>query len=895
MNATPAARLSDALERAARHAPFLRGQIERQRDLTDLLNAGDLAGALAACETGLGDIPPARRLRIGRSRVALVLAIGDLAGLLTLDEVTQSLSDLADRSLDLAIRTAISERMPEAAATGFAVIGLGKHGGQELNYSSDIDPIFLYDPARLPHRAREEPAEAAVRIGRRVIELLQARDADGYAFRVDLRLRPSPEVTPIALPVDAAIGYYESSAVAWERAAFVRARAAAGDRALGERFLEAIRPFVWRRSLDFGAVKEMRAMSHRIRDRHGREAFGPGYDLKRGRGGIREVEFFAQIHQLIHGGRDRSLRSPTTVPALESLRSAGLIGDEAGTMIAAYRLFRTIEHRLQMVDDRQTHALPADAEALDNVAALHGLENGAALIELLRSHVEAVGTIYDGLDDGAGEGLPVGEGLVSALDRAGFHPALAARAVIERWRGGGVRALQSPAAREALEEVLPGLVTALGQAPDPLGALHRLDDIVGRLPSAINFFRLLAARLPLAQLLADILTHAPTLAEALGRRPSLLDGLIDASAFEPAPGVPDLVASFAAAEQVDYERLLDQVRHSVGEKRFALGAQLIEGASDPLEVASGYARVAEAAVQALAGATLADHRRQHGEVPDSEFVILALGRLGGEALTHASDLDLVYLFTGSLERSSDGAKPIEATRYYNRLAQRVTAALTVPTAAGALYEVDTRLRPSGAKGLLAVTIDSFADYQRTSAWTWEHMALTRARPVFGSAEARSAVRAVIEEVLRAPRDSQALLRDVVAMRTDMALHKPPAGPLDAKLIEGGLVDLEFCVHAAQLEHGDGLDPHLPRAISQLVARGLLPASFAQAHDVLTRLLVTLRLVAPDAKEPPAPTRALIARACAFADWDALLEGYAKARQSVAEHWARIVARSKEGQ
>ena len=885
--------LASAIDRAARHAPFLRGELERHRDLADLLTAGDLAGAMAVMGTVPEDAPVARRLRLERGRTALVLAIGDLAGLLSFEQVVEALSDLADRALTTAIETAIAERMPGETARGFAVIGLGKHGGRELNYSSDIDPIFLYDPDTLPHRSKEEASEAAVRIGRRVIELLQARDADGYAFRVDLRLRPSPEVTPIALPVDAAIGYYESSAVAWERAAFVRARAAAGDIELGQSFLDAIRPFVWRRSLDFGAVKEMRAMSHRIRDHHGKAAFGPGYDLKRGRGGIREIEFFAQIHQLIHGGRDRALRSQTTIPALESLAGAGLIGrDECVELAQAYRLYRTIEHRLQMVDDRQTHELPKDEAVLDNVAQLHGLPGGAALIDLLRPHVEAVGTRYDALEGEAATGLPVGEALGPALAEAGFEPPDAARAVIERWRGGGVRALQSPAAREALEEVLPGLVEALGAAPDPNGALHRLDDIVGRLPSAINFFRLLAARPPLARLLGDILSHAPTLAEQLGRRPEFLDGLIDATAFEPAPDVPALIAALGGSETDDYERVLDHVRRAVGEKRFALGVQLIGGSSDPLEVAAGYSRVAEAALQLLAAATVEDHARQHGRVPDSELVILALGRLGGGALTHASDLDLIYLFTGAMDAVSDGPKPLEATRYYNRLAQRVTAALSVPTAAGALYEVDTRLRPSGSKGLLAVTIDSFADYQRDSAWTWEHMSLTRARPVFGSPQGRAQAQVVIDDVLRRPRDAAKLLKDVVSMRTDMAKHKPPAGPLDAKLSDGGLVDLEFCVHAAQLETGKGLNPRLGPAIADLTADRLLPAQFGPAHDTLTRLLVTTRLVAPDAQEPPPLTQALIARACGFDSWDALLEGFTQSRQTVRQQWAAIVARSE---
>jgi len=894
MDVTTAADFSEALARAARHASFLRAQIERHADLTDLLAAGKLAEALAACGTGLDQAPVARRLRLERARTALVLAIGDLAGALPLESVVEGLSDLADRSLDTAIAAAIEERMPGVPARGFAVIALGKHGGRELNYSSDIDPIFLYDPATLPHRAREEPAEAAVRIGRRVIELLQARDADGYAFRVDLRLRPSPEVTPIVLPIDALISYYESSAVAWERAAFVRARAAAGDIALGQSFLDAIRPFVWRRSLDFGAIKEMRAMSHRIRAQHGREAFGPGYDLKRGRGGIREVEFFAQIHQLIHGGRDRTLRSPTTIPALQSLATAGIIGvGEAQELADSYCLFRTIEHRLQMVDDRQTHELPREAGTLDNVAQLHGLENSGALLDLLRPRVETVGRIYDALEDGDAEGLPVGAALGPALARAGFDPPDAARSVIEKWRGGGVRAVQSPAAREALEEVLPSLVEALGRAPDPHAAMHRMDDIVGRVSSAINFFRLLAARPPLMRLLANLLSHAPTLAATLGQRPELLDGLIDATAFDPAPAVPELIRAFTAAEGIDYERLLDHVRRSVGERRFALGVQLIEGTSDPLDVAAGYARVAEAALDTLAAATVEDHARQHGRVPGSELVILALGRLGGGALTHASDLDLIYLFTGTLDAASDGIKPLEATRYYNRLAQRVTGALSVPTAAGALYEVDTRLRPSGSKGLLAVTIDSFAHYQRESAWTWEHMALTRARPVFGSEATRARVQAVIDDVLNRPRDTVQLLKDVVSMRTDMARHKPPAGPLDAKLVEGGLVDLEFCLHAIQLEHRAGFDPRLGPAIAALIEAGLLPPGFAQAYEVLARMLVSLRLVAPDALEPPAPARALVARACGFTDWDALLEGYAAARQCVREDWARIVARSEE--
>jgi glutamate-ammonia-ligase adenylyltransferase len=886
--------ISDALARAESHAPFLRNALARRPDITALLVDDRLNAAIErAWIDDEPDATVARKLRRRRDAVMLALAIGDVAGVLVFEAVVEQLSALADRSLDDAIAAVLAERTPDAAVDGFAVIALGKHGSRELNFSSDIDPILLFDPATLPLRPREEAAEGAVRIGRRVVELLQARDGDGHVFRVDLRLRPTPEVTPIVLPAEAAIGYYESSARPWERAAFIRARACAGDRVLGQGFLDAIRPFVWRRSLDFGAIGEIRGISARIRDHHASgQRFGPGFDLKRGRGGIREIEFFAQIHQLIHGGRDPSLRDGATLLALAALAKAGWIdGGDAGRLADAYRLFRTIEHRLQMIDDRQTHALPADPAALDNVARLHGLEDGAALIALLAPHVEAVGRIYDALDQGRERRLPRdGRALGEELARAGFTGEAAATR-IARWREGTLRALRSEAARAALEAVLPTLIDSFGAAPDPEAALNRFDDLVAGLPSAINFFRLLEARPGLTRMLAEILSHAPTLADLLGRRPELLDGLIDATALDPPGDVEALVAAFAAGEAGDdYQAVLDRTRRRVNEKRFALGVQLIEGASDPLIVAGGYARVAEAALAVLGGAAVAAFEAAHGRVAGGELVVLALGRFGGAALTHASDLDIVYLFTGDFTAVSDGARPLEATLYFNRLAQRVSAALSVATASGPLYEVDTRLRPSGAQGLLAVSLDSFAQYQCENAWTWEHMALARARPVFGSAEARAAVQAIIEETLRRPRDVAKIEDDAVAMRAEIARHKPPSGPLDAKLVPGGLVDLEFCVHVAQLSSAIGLSSSLPRAIADLIAAGRIEASFAEAHDVLTRLLVILRLAGTD----PAPaTRALIARVCGYDDWDALLAAYAKARHSVSEAWARIVARSEE--
>lgn len=884
--------LTATLERARAHAPFLAHLADRESRLAEDL-AGALADPLAAARDFEGATGEGQRLRIERRRLALLVALGDLAGLLDLTRVTHLLTDFADDALDRAIRAAIAERTPDAEPRGFAAIALGKQGSRELNYSSDIDPILIFDPATLPCRPREAPEEAAVRIGRRVVELLQTRDGDGYVMRVDLRLRPSPEATPIALPVEAAISYYESQALPWERAAFIRARACAGDRTLGDYFLEAIRPFVWRRALDYGTIREIRDISRRIRDHYSQaQKFGPGYDLKRGRGGIREVEFFAQIHQLIHGGREPGLRAPATRDALAALAEAGRIdAADAAALSEAYVLFRTIEHRLQMVDDRQTHTLPVEAAALDNVAALHGLESGDALTALLRPHVERVGRIYDSLAGEDDARLPSDSDTLRArLADEGFENAAGVLRIVEGWRGGSYPALRSPQAREALEGVLPGLLEAFARAPDSIHAVTRFDAMLSRLPSAINFFRLLEAQPGLAKLLGAILSHAPTLADQLGRRAELLDGLIDASAFDPVAEVPALVREMAACERgADYQWQLEHVRRLVNEKRFALGAQIVAGAADPLDVSAGYARVAEAAIQVLAAATVDEFIRAHGRVPDSELVILALGRMGGQALTHASDLDLVYLFTGDYAAESDGPKPLGAVTYYNRLAQRVTAALSVPTAAGPLYEVDTRLRPSGAQGPLTVSLDGFARYQREDAWTWEHMALTRARPIFGSDAARAAVAEIVTEVLGGARPQRDVVAEAAKMRAEMAQHKPPAGPLDVKLLDGGLVDLEFAVHTLQLQHRTGFDPRLASAIDALSAQGLLPPAMREAYAFLGRLLVTMRLVAPDAQPPGAATQALIARALGLADWDAVVATLDRTRQEVSACWAAVRA------
>ena len=878
-----------AMARAMSFAPYLREAINALPTLTNIFleqGAEDaVVGALALLD-GEGGVLLRRR----RRALALAVALGDLAGELPLERVTAALSDFADAALNQAISQAIVERVPGADPVGMAALALGKLGSRELNYSSDIDLILIFDPKTLPRRERDDPGESAVRIARRVVELMQGRTADGYVARVDLRLRPSSEITPIVLPVDAAIAHYESSALPWERAAFIRARAAAGDIALGQHFLREIHPFIWRRALDFGAIDEVRQLSVRIRDHYEKgQAFGPGYDLKRGTGGIREVEFFAQVQQLIHGGRDPSLRAPATLDALDALVTAGWVHPGVGAEMAeAYRALRTAEHRVQMVDDQQTHRLPADPAALDGVARLAGYDDAAGLTGWLAPHVRAVSAQFDALLGDSGERLSLDpQRLVDELAALGFADVATAAKRINDWRSGRARSLRSPAALAAFEAMLPAIMGAIGGAGDPPHALNRLADLIERVPSGVNLFRLLEARPALAQLLAVLLSHAPLLADQLARRPDLLDGVIDDTSFDAPLEAGAIKAELAhAIDGEPLDRALEITRRTVNERRFAYGIQLVTAHRDPLDIARGYSELAEGAIGALADATAADFAVAHGVVPGGELMILGLGRLGGKGLTHASDLDLVFLFDAPEGARSDGTKPLTATDYYNRLASRIVSSLSISTAAGPLYEVDTRLRPQGSEGMLAVTLDGFDRYQREEAWTWEHMALCRARPVYGSFAGRDRLAEIVHALVAMPRDADKVRADARQMRFEMARHKPPSGPLDVKLGDGGLVDLEFAIHTQQLVSGVGLDPQLEVAIAALAKAGLADPAIDGDMRLLLRMLVTLRLVARGG-EPAPSSRQLVAEVCGASDWETLLAAERAARQRISTYWNEV--------
>lgn len=877
--------LADACARADAHSPFLRGLMRREDDLLAQMESQGFDAALTTALSRLNPDDPSPSLRQARAGVALTVALADLAGAWSLEQVTAALTRFADTALDFAIQAAFADR--GHSPRGLAALALGKMGSHELNYSSDIDLIFIHDPETLPTREGEDPTEAAVRLVRRIVTLLSERTADGYALRVDLRLRPDPDSTPSSLPVGAAEHYYQSQALAWERSAFIRARAAAGDLALGRGFLAAIQPFIWRRSLDYSALAEIREVSHQIRDHFAEtQSLGPGFDLKRGRGGIRECEFYAQVHQMIFGGRDPSLRSGATVEALAALSAAGRIPEADARLLAeSYRHYRTLEHHIQMVADQQTHAVPKLAADRAQVAGLIGAPNWRAVEAGLAPRLKAVARLYDRLLD-TGEGqrgprLPQDSASIQAWGAKNRikDPQLLAT-LTEGWRSGRPRSLRAPEAQRAFEQVIPVLVPLVGTGRTGREALLRLDQLIIALPSGVQFWRLLAAHPALLKVVGRLLTTTPLLADALARRPSLLDVLL-----EPASPLPDIAAARAELDSVcrglEGEQLLDRVRVWTAERRFAQGVQLIDGTLSPAEASRELSLMAEAAVGLLAEATVAEFAARHGDVPGGRLVPLALGRFGGGQLTAQSDLDLVFLFTGSYETPSTGKPPLSASAWFNRLAPRLVAALTVPTAAGPLYEVDTRLRPSGADGLLAVSLDSFVRYQQADADVWEQMALTRARPVGCSSEDAATAQAAIDSLVARQRDPGHVRREAAEMRRHMARHKPQAGPFDVKLMKGGLVDIEFIVAVRALLSGRPVPANLEQAAALLAPELVEPARLMNA------ILVMLRLIQPHdaAAAPDAAAGALLARACGKSGLASLKADLSQARGIVTRIWA----------
>ncbi len=776
-------------------------------------------------------------LRRAKRRVALLTALADLSEAWSLLTVTERFSQFCDAALSAAIRHLLTSAHaegrldlpnPNAPETdcGYFVLGMGKLGAFELNYSSDIDLIALFDTEVVPTTRPDEMQQDLVHLTRDLVKLMDERTSEGYVFRTDLRLRPDPGATPVALSTLAAETYYESLGQNWERAAMIKARPVAGDIAAGERFLDNLQPFIWRRYLDFAAIEDIQSIKRQIHAHKGGSTVAiAGHNIKLGRGGIREIEFFTQTQQLIWGGRDPELRSPFTLSAIQALVAAErVMPDVAEDMIGAYGYLRRLEHRLQMVDDQQTHSLPDTDEGLDAIAAFMGYRDRKSFeVELMRT-LRTVENHYAELFE---ESEPLGGGgtlvftgaddhpdTLTTLRDMGFSNPAAISTAIRSWHHGRYRATRSTRAREILTELMPAILAALAQTANPDVAFRRFDELIAGLPAGVQLFSLFQAKPSLLDLVAEITGSAPRMAEWLGRNPLLLDGVLALDFFDSLPDAVEMRFDLAEriARATDMQDVHDISRRWVNDAKFQVGVQILRNKIDIDRANRAFSDIADTAIRGLLPPILGEFERQHGRCAGTGFAVLALGKLGGRELSATSDLDLVFLYDnpapdGAEPIISDGRKPLSISHYYQRLGQRVVNAMTALTGEGRLYEVDMRLRPFGNAGPLSVSLESFASYQRESSWTWEHLALTRARVVSADAEFAVQIDTDIQTALAVERSEEDLLLAVAEMRERMARENGSDNPWSIKHVRGGLVDCEFIAQYLQLRHAHD-DPEI---------------------------------------------------------------------------------------
>jgi [glutamine synthetase] adenylyltransferase / [glutamine synthetase]-adenylyl-L-tyrosine phosphorylase len=860
-------------------------------------------------------------LRRAKRRAALAIALADIAGLWDIDAVTEALTGFADASLGGALRFLLRQAARNAEMeqrdayalendSGLIVLAMGKAGAFELNYSSDLDIVAFYDNERFPFRKRGDARSAAVDLVRGLVRLLSEITSDGYVFRTDLRLRPDAGATQIAISTEAAERYYEEIGQNWERAAFIKVRGCAGDGTATDAFLKNLDPFVWRRSLDYGAIEDIHSIKRQIHAHGGHGAIAvAGHNIKLGRGGIREIEFFAQTQQLILGGRDRSLRQRRTVDAIAALRARGLVSDRtSGELTDAYRFLRRLEHRLQMIEDEQTHTLPKTDEGLAHIACFAGFHDVARFSETLLGHLTSVQTHYAALFEaspplGAAAGSLVFTGVeddpetLRTISAMGFRDAKHVAHAVRGWHHGRVRATRGARARELLTRLTPALLASLGATAHPDSAFAQFDRFLSRIPAGVQVFALLAANPHLLHLLANVMGSAPRLADHLARKPAMLDAVLDPGFLtEPSTGAE--LAGILAAEldrAPDFEGVLDAARRFARDQTFRLGVQIIVGRTSPEAGGNAFAAIAEKLIDALLAHLEREVAANAGVVEDGGFCVVAMGKLGGREMTASSDLDLVFVYDAPPENeASNGAKALPVPMYYARLAKRLIDALTVPTAEGTLYEVDMRLRPSGNKGPAAVSLESFMRYHASEAWTWERLALTRARVIAGPAPLRAQIERVIESALTRKADEALLRHETRAMREKLAAQFRAKDKWDLKFAPGGLVDIEFCAQYLQLRHAceapNVLRQNTVSAIEQLLAHGLLDSSdaadlLAAAHLQLS-LLQVLRIAAAgpfDASDTSEGMKALLVRAGEVENFPAL-----EARLADAQSHARGV-------
>lgn len=852
------------------------------------------------------------RMRRAKDDCHLALALADIAGAMELRAITSALSDFADAAVSAALaslaaidvsrgRLREDAREGRGPVPGYFVIAMGKLGSQELNYSSDIDLVVFFDRERLSEFALKDVSRTAIRMTQSLARMLEERTPEGYVARVDLRLRPDPGATAPAIATEPALRYYEALGQNWERSAYIKARVIAGDFEAGERFLHDLSPFVWRRSLDFAALEDLKSLMHQIRMVGERT---PGHDVKRGRGGIRELEFYVQAQQLIYGGREPGLRRRAPLEGLGALISAGHVEPEVGDALRnSYGALREVEHRLQMIEDQQTHAVPADDAARDRVAALSGFDDLAAfdshLAHVFDQVTDATSDFFADHDapenrvliDVVGDDA---EASIDALRALGFaEPSVVADAV-RAWRAGRIRATRNDRARRLLVRTLPSLLEAMSQTGSADFAFARFRAFFEKLPSGVQLLSLFASEPKLLSSVIAILAMSPRLGSELARQPEVIDVMLDPRFAAPLledEGGGLMPITPLSQPDAPFEDAINNLRRMGHESAFRIGAQVLLGRANARSAGAAYADLADAALEGAAIAASSEIERRHGEI-DGEFSVIGLGKLGGRELSAKSDLDIMLVYRSRPDDvMSQGERATAAGTYFSRLTQRLIAALAAQTEEGSLYEIDMQLRPSGSKGPLAVRLSAFERYYQEEAWTWELLALTRARPVAGDSALSQELRDVIARVLTRERDAAMMARDMLDMRARVTRERRAQGLWDMKLSEGGLMDVEFAAQYLQLKHAHKdasvLHPGTLGALERLAAAGVeragLLGDLREAARIQLDLTQVLAVSVEGAFDPEAASEQLLDLLCAAGGVDtyAALEAALTERRAAA--------------